>query len=174
MGQQPNYGHLLYISISSSSHSSYIFYAIISREFHLHSGKVIFLFNWTVKRYSYANPKWFLAWTRSNLTLGIFEASSRQQAPFLRLFFDSKVVDGHHLGVLIGCRCLQVISREEWAHVPLWNCIQMQEIEQSWPAGGTDEVYLEFFFVDHITTPIVRWTFFCCCNRDVGRFFKLN
>ena len=28
-------------------------------------------------------------------------------------FFESKVADGHHLGVLIGCRCLQVISREE-------------------------------------------------------------
>ena len=90
-------------------------------------GEVIYFpFNWNVK--IYANPNWFLAWNRSNL---IWNCQALCLPPPEVVFW----VESCWWTPLGGVDWLLLppgnfTRGEEWAHVPLWNCIQMQEIER--------------------------------------------
>ena len=104
-----------------------------------------FPFNWNVK--IYANHNWFLAWNRSNLTRNFWHQALCLPPPEVVFW-----VESCWWTPLGGVDWLSLppgnfTRGEEWAHVPLWNCIQMQEIERCLHTLRRLWWALNFFFV---------------------------
>ena len=172
--QQPNYGHRLYISISSSSaHSSHF---TIQFLWGLNEWREPIKKKNGVKSFSIQLKCQDLC--KSQLVLSVkplqFDSEFLTSGPLLTsswgCFFESKVADGHHLGVLIGCRCLQVISREErsglMCHFEIaFKCKKLSAAFT--PLGVCDELWT-FFVCVYQKHSIVGWSINpIFCSRDI-------